>query len=182
MSIIRSAPADRRRRFTSHLFLQFQSISWLFPPYEQHMFVHDKSSLCFLRLTDLSIHKQHKTQASWVSATDSYGGKSLAAFHTTAVTSCASNLFFKQWHKRMWCWSFKSHSTYLSIKSVFMYFTTLQLHLILITWGPFERIAPPSTVSVNLTHFTCGLQVWKMVTLETKWFLMVSHLILHINS
>ncbi len=51
----------------------FQSISWLFPPYEQHMFVHDKRSLCFLRLTDLSIHKQRKTPISWVSAADSYG-------------------------------------------------------------------------------------------------------------
>ncbi len=49
----------------------FQSISW------QHMFIHDKGSLYFLRLTNLSIHKQLKTQASWVSATDSYGEKSL---------------------------------------------------------------------------------------------------------
>ncbi len=57
----------------------FQLISWLFPPYEQHIFVHDKSSLCFLSLTDLNIHKQRKTQASWVSATDSYGEKSLPA-------------------------------------------------------------------------------------------------------
>ncbi len=30
----------------------FQSISWLSPPYEQHIFVHDKISLCFLGLTD----------------------------------------------------------------------------------------------------------------------------------
>ncbi len=51
----------------------FQSISWIFPPYEQHISAHDKRSLCFLHLTDLSIHKQCKTQASWVSATDSYG-------------------------------------------------------------------------------------------------------------
>ncbi len=49
----------------------FQWICWLSPPYEQHMFIHDKRSLCFLRLIDLSIHKQRKTQASWVSATDS---------------------------------------------------------------------------------------------------------------
>ncbi len=62
----------------------FQSISWLFPPYEQHIFVHDKISLCFLRLTDLSIHKQRKTQASWVSATDSYGEK---------ITSCPPAAF-----------------------------------------------------------------------------------------
>ncbi len=57
----------------------FQSISWLVPPYEQHTLVHDKISLCFLRLTDLSIHKHRKTQASWVYATDSYGEKSLPA-------------------------------------------------------------------------------------------------------
>ncbi len=57
----------------------FQSISRLFPPYEQHIFVHDKISLCFLSLTDLRIQKQRKTQASWVSATDSYGEKSLPA-------------------------------------------------------------------------------------------------------
>ncbi len=57
----------------------FQSISWLFPPYEQHMLIHNKRSLCFLGLTDLSIHKQLKTQASWVPATDSYGEKSLPA-------------------------------------------------------------------------------------------------------
>ncbi len=57
----------------------FQSISWLSPPYEQHIFVHDKISLCFLGLTDLSIYKYRKTQASWVSATDSYGEKSLPA-------------------------------------------------------------------------------------------------------
>ncbi len=46
-----------------------------FSPYEQHIFVHDESSLCFLGLADLSIHKQRKNQASWVSATDSYGEK-----------------------------------------------------------------------------------------------------------
>ncbi len=33
----------------------------------------------FLGLTDLRIHKQHKTKASWVSATDSYGEKWLPA-------------------------------------------------------------------------------------------------------
>ncbi len=44
-----------------------------FSPYEQHIFVHDEISLCFLDLVDLSIHKQRKTQASWVSATDSNG-------------------------------------------------------------------------------------------------------------
>ncbi len=69
MSIIRSAQAT--------FSCVFQSISWLFPPYEHHIFVHDKISLCLLRLTDLSIHKQRKTQASWVSAADSYGEKSL---------------------------------------------------------------------------------------------------------
>ncbi len=57
----------------------FQSISWLSPPYEQHTLIHDNISLCFLSLTDLSIHKHRKTQASWVSATDSYGEKSLPA-------------------------------------------------------------------------------------------------------
>ncbi len=79
----------------------FQSISWLLPPYEQHIFVHDKSSLCFLGLTDLSIHKQRKTQASWVSATDSYGEKitscTPAEFHATAMTSCANNLLMISW-------------------------------------------------------------------------------------
>ncbi len=35
-----------------------------FPPYEQHIFVHDESSLCFLGLANLSIHNQCKTQAS----------------------------------------------------------------------------------------------------------------------
>ncbi len=63
----------------------FQYISWLFLLYEQHIFIHDKSSLCFLGLTDLSIHKQHKTQASSVSATDSYGEKSLPAFQLCFV-------------------------------------------------------------------------------------------------
>ncbi len=29
-----------------------------FSPYEQHIFIHDESSLCFLGLVDLSIHKQ----------------------------------------------------------------------------------------------------------------------------
>ncbi len=67
----------------------FQSISWLFPPYEQHMFIHDKRSLCFLSLTNLSIHKQLKTQASWVSATDSYGEKSFPAL---------------QLHLKTWTW------------------------------------------------------------------------------
>ncbi len=32
-----------------------------FPPYEQYMFIHNKRSLCFLRLTNLNIHKQRKT-------------------------------------------------------------------------------------------------------------------------
>ncbi len=32
-----------------------------FSPSEQHIFVHDESSLCFLGLADLSIHKQQKT-------------------------------------------------------------------------------------------------------------------------
>ncbi len=41
----------------------FQSISWP-PTYEQHLFIHDKGSLYFLRLTDLSIHKQLQKQAS----------------------------------------------------------------------------------------------------------------------
>ncbi len=79
MSIIRSAPPDRGRRFTSHFFLRFSVNFLTFPPYEQHIFIHDKRSLCFLRLTDLNIHKPCKTQASWVSATDSYGEKSLPA-------------------------------------------------------------------------------------------------------
>ncbi len=35
-----------------------------FSPYEHHIFVHDESSLCFLGLVDLNIHKQCKTQAS----------------------------------------------------------------------------------------------------------------------
>ncbi len=42
-----------------------------FSPYEQHILVHNENSLSFLGLVDLSIHKQSKTQASWVSATDS---------------------------------------------------------------------------------------------------------------
>ncbi len=46
-----------------------------FSPYEQHIFVHDEISLCFLDLVDLSVHKQRKTQVSWVSATDSNGEK-----------------------------------------------------------------------------------------------------------
>ncbi len=57
----------------------FQSISWLYPFYEQQIVIHDKRSLCFLSLTDLSTHKQRKTQASWFSATNSYGEKSLPA-------------------------------------------------------------------------------------------------------
>ncbi len=67
-----------------------------FSPYEQYILVHDESSLCFHGLTDLSIQKQRKTQASWVSATDSYGEKITscpqAAFRATAMTSCANNL------------------------------------------------------------------------------------------
>ncbi len=51
----------------------FQSISRLF----LLMFKDDKMSFCFLHLIDVSIHKQRKTQASWVSATDSYGEKTL---------------------------------------------------------------------------------------------------------
>ncbi len=43
------------------------------------MLIHDKSSLCFLGLTDLSIHKPLKPQASRVSAIDIYGEKSLPA-------------------------------------------------------------------------------------------------------
>ncbi len=31
-----------------------------FSPYEQYIFVHDKSSLCFHGFTDLSLHKQRK--------------------------------------------------------------------------------------------------------------------------
>ncbi len=57
--IIRSAPPDFRRRFTSHFFLS--PLMNTFPPYEQYMFIHDKRSLCFLRLTNLNIHKQRKT-------------------------------------------------------------------------------------------------------------------------
>ncbi len=57
------------------LFPAFISQLLDFSPYEQHIFVHNESFLCFLGLADLSIHKQHKTQASWVSATDSYGEK-----------------------------------------------------------------------------------------------------------
>ncbi len=57
------------------LFPAFFSQFLDFSPYEQHIFIHDESSLCFLDLVDLSIHKQRKTQASWVSATDSYGEK-----------------------------------------------------------------------------------------------------------
>ncbi len=66
------------------------------------MFIHDTKSLCFFRSTDLSIHKQLKTQTSRVSATDSYGEKALpalhpAAFRATAVTSCANNLSTGDW-------------------------------------------------------------------------------------
>ncbi len=85
----------------------FQSISWLVPPYEQHTLVHDKISLCFLRLTDLSIHKHRKTQASWVSATDSYGEKSLPALqlhfarHQNHVF--ANNLLcWRLWGMKVW--------------------------------------------------------------------------------
>ncbi len=63
-----------KRLFTA-LFSQFLDFS----PYEQHIFIHDKSALCFLGLVDWSIHKQCKTQASWGSAPDSYGEKSLPA-------------------------------------------------------------------------------------------------------
>ncbi len=55
-----------------------------FSPYEQYIFVHNERSLCFLGLVDLIIHKQHKTQAFWVSATDSYGEKN---------TSCPPGAF-----------------------------------------------------------------------------------------
>ncbi len=78
------APVNRRRRFTSHFFLRFISQFLQFSPYEQHIFIHDESSLCFLGLADLIIHKQCKTQASWVSATDSYGEK---------ITSCPPAAF-----------------------------------------------------------------------------------------
>ncbi len=60
-------------------FSQFLDLPPPLPPYEQHIFVHDKSSLWFLSLTNLSIHKQRKTKAFWVSATDSCGEKSLPA-------------------------------------------------------------------------------------------------------
>ncbi len=66
------------------LFPAFFSQFLDFSPNEQHIFVHDESSLCFLGLVDLSIHKQRKTQASWVSATDSYGEK---------ITSCPPAAF-----------------------------------------------------------------------------------------
>ncbi len=79
MSIIRSAPADRGCGFTRHFFLCFSVNFLTFSPYEQQIFVNDKSCLCFLSLTDLSIHKQRKTRASCISATDSYGEKSLPA-------------------------------------------------------------------------------------------------------
>ncbi len=49
-----------------------------FSPFMNNTFIHNRS-LCFLHLTDLSVHKQLYTQASWVSATDSYGEKSLPA-------------------------------------------------------------------------------------------------------
>ncbi len=78
MSIIRSSPPDRRRRFTSHCFLRF-SVHFLTPLMNNIFFIRDKRSLCFLHLTDLSIHKQRKTQVSWVSVTDSYGEKYLPA-------------------------------------------------------------------------------------------------------
>ncbi len=79
-----------------------------FSPYEQYILIHDESSLCFHGLTDLSIQKQRKTQASWVSATDSYGEKITscpqAAFRATAMTSCANNLLaLNRHHARINC-------------------------------------------------------------------------------
>ncbi len=68
----------------------FQSISWLFPLWTTH---------CFLGLADLSIHKQRKTQASWVSATDSYGEKKItscppAAFRASSESrTCKEPIF-----------------------------------------------------------------------------------------
>ncbi len=59
----------------------FQSNSWLLPLMNNTLSYTIKCPCfpCFLHLTDLNIHKQLKTQASWVSATDSYGEKSLPA-------------------------------------------------------------------------------------------------------
>ncbi len=68
----------------SDFWLQTQVYKPIFPAFFSQfldffllMFKDDKMSLCFLHLIDVSIHKQRKTQASWVSATDSYGEKTL---------------------------------------------------------------------------------------------------------
>ncbi len=68
-------------------------------------------------------------------------------------------------------------STYLSIKSVLMYVTTLQ-HVILIKWGSFSTQAKClRTWFWRLQEVCRSGKRW----LETKWFLMVLHLIIHIN-
>ncbi len=78
------------------LFPAFFSQFLDFSPYEQHIFIHDESSLCFLDLVDLSIHKQRKTQASWVSATDSYGGEKTTSCPPAAFCVSSDSRVCKQ--------------------------------------------------------------------------------------
>ncbi len=65
MSIIRSAPPDHRRRFTSHFFLRF-SVNFM------TNFMHDKGP-CVFSVWLIWAFISNAKQASWVSAPDSYG-------------------------------------------------------------------------------------------------------------
>lgn len=76
---------------TDHFTCIFQSISRIFPPYEQQIFVHNKSSLQFLGKSDLSIHNANICQIP----IQKIISLPPAAFCATAMTSCANSLL--QW-------------------------------------------------------------------------------------
>ncbi len=101
------------------LFPAFFSQFLDFSPYEQHIFCTLSSSLCFLGLVDLSIHKRHKTHASWVSNTDSYGEK-----NHFLPSSCILRVF------RITClqttYILLNHSAQLLLKSKFAQITRRQ--------------------------------------------------------